>query len=301
MANTIALAELYMNILDEVYKASAKTAILDAPEGVVRAGMTADTIYLKNIALQGLGDYSRNAGFVAGDVTVSWQSHTIANDRGRSFSVDEMDNVETLEDTFTQVVSEFIRTQVIPEVDAIRISTMAGLAGNSATPATLTASTVDSAIQLGEITMDEAEVPEENRVLFVTPTVESLIRSSDNYVRNLDAINGGGIDNRFNSYDGMEIVKIPQNRMYTVIDLYDGSTSGQEAGGYIKNATTGKNINFLIVHKGAVLGIVKHAKPRIFTPDQNINADAYKLDYRIYHDLFVPDNKTDGIYLHAKA
>ena len=212
-----------------------------------------------------------------------------------------MDNQETFDIAFGRLAGEFIRNHVVPEIDAFRISKMAGLAGNSATPATLTKSTVDAAIEAGMVVMAEAEVPKEANVLLVTPTVASYLRQSDLYVKNLPATTGGAINNMVESYNGMPIIEVPQTRMYTAITLYDGSTSGQEAGGYIKNAATGKDINFMIVNRNAVLGIKKHIKPRIFSPDVNQSADAWKFDYRIYHDLFVPDNKTDGIYLHNKA
>ena len=301
MANSIALVSKYLAVLDAVYKASAKTDIFEAPADVYQETKQANAILLSKLALQGLGTYGRNTGHVSGDATLTWETHTLSYDRGRSFQVDAMDNQETFDIAFGRLAGEFIRNYVTPEIDAFRIAKMAGLAGNSATPATLTKSTVDEAIEAGMVVMGEAEVPVVDRVLIVTPTVKSLIRQSDMYVRNLSANATDGVDNRFDMYNGMPVVEVPQTRMYTAITLYDGSTGGQEAGGYIKNVATGKDINFMIVHRPAVLGIKKHVKPRIFSPDVNQSADAWKFDYRIYHDLFVPDNKTDGIYLHNKA
>ena len=74
--------------------------------------------------------------------------------------------------------------------------------------------------------------------------------------------------------------------------------NGQEAGGYIGTASTGYPINFMIVHPSAVVKVMKHVLPRIFSPDQNINADAWKFDYRCYFDVFALANKVKGIYLH---
>jgi hypothetical protein len=39
--------------------------------------------------------------------------------------------------------------------------------------------------------------------------------------------------------------------------------------------------------------------PRTFSPTENQTANAWKFDYRVYHDLFVPDNKAAGIYAHS--
>ena len=140
----------------------------------------------------------------------------------------------------------------------------------------------------------------EDRVLFVTPTVYKFISQSADFVKNINGANGTGLDNRFTTYNGIPVVIVPQTRMYTKLTMLTGAT-GQEAGGYTKDGTTGKDINFMLVHRQSVMGVTKHIAPRVFTPETNQDADAYKFQYRIYHDLFVPDNKTKGIYLHNKA
>ena len=56
----------------------------------------------------------------------------------------------------------------------------------------------------------------------------------------------------------------------------------------------------MAVHYNAALPIKKHAPVRVFTPEQNQDKDGWKFQTRIYHDIFVPKNKTVGIYLHKK-
>lgn len=300
MANSIALAKEYKPLLDEVYAASAKTRILDNM-AIIQPGTMAEEVLIPKMTIQGLGNYSKSAGFVSGDVTLAWETHKLAYDRGRSFQVDNMDNLETINQSFGMLAGEFVRTKVAAEIDAVRIAKLCAKAANAATPATLTKSTVAAAIQLGEKVMNDAEVPEENRVLFVTPEVKMFIEQSDIFVRNIDVTLPSGITTKVDMFDNMPVIMVPQSRMYTALTMYDGSTSGQEAGNYIKNASTGKDVNFLIVHTPSVMGVVKHIAPRIFAPDTNQSADAWKFQYRVYHDLLVPDNKTAGIYLHNKA
>lgn len=301
MSNSIALAKSYVAILDEVYATSAKTRILDNT-ALVRPGTQANEVLIPKMSIQGLGTYGKSTGFVDGDVTLAWETLSLAYDRGRGFQIDSMDDLETINTAFGALAGEFIRTKVVPEIDAIRIAKLCSKAANVASPAaTLTKSTVVTAIHLGEKVMDDAEVPRENRVLFVTPEVYNFIREADTFVRNINVQTPGGVDTTVDMFDGMPIVMVPQARMYTALTLYDGSTSGQEAGGYIKNASTGKDVNFLIVHTPSVMGVLKHVAPRVFSPDTNQSADAWKFQYRVYHDLLVPDNKTSGIYLHNKA
>ena len=299
MANAITTAKIYLAMLDAVYAASSKTQILDN-EQWVREGAQAGEMLIPKMVIQGLGDYSRANGFVNGDVTLTWETHALTQDRGRSFQIDNMDNMETIDTAFGQLAGEFIRTKVVAEIDAYRVAKLASKAGTIATPATLTASTAAAAVDEAIAAMNEAEVPEEDRVLFVTPQVYKFISQSADFIKNLNGAAGTGLDNRFSSYNGIPVSVIPQTRMYTKLTMLTGAT-GQEAGGYAKDSSTGKDINFILVHKPSVLGVTKHIAPRIFTPETNQDADAYKFQYRIYHDLFVPDNKTKGIYLHNKA
>jgi len=295
MPNSIALAQKYLPMLDEVYKASAKAAILDATKVDIVGG---NTVKVFKTSMDGMGNYSRNNGFVDGSVTGTWETLTLSKDRGRSFQIDRMDNEETLDMAFGTLAGEFIRTKVVPEVDAYTFAKMAGttsiLAG---TPADIVVGTTDvpSLIEDAEKDMNEAEVPEEGRILFISETAyaglkNKIVRTTMNGDQNVNRV--------VESFDNMRIIRVPQTRFYTAITLYDGTTSGQEAGGYVGTATTGYKINFLIVHPSAVCKVVKHVLPRIFTPDDNQKADAWKFDYRLYHDMFVYDNKVKGIYLH---
>lgn len=304
MANSIGLAKIYATVLDEVYKASALTSVLDAPADVVRQGMNANEILIPKIALQGLGTYGPNSGFVSGDVTFAYETHTFSQNRGRSFQIDRIENMETIDTAFAATLSQFVRTKVVPEVDAYRFAKLASKidSGNIATPATLTSSTAMQAIDAGLEVLAEKEVPKERLVIFVSPTVYTFLKQSNLITRYFVTNVGTKVVNRdVEMMDGMPIVVVPQSRFYTALTMYDGSTSGQEAGGYIKNTSTGKDVNFMIVDPGACLGITKTAEPRIFAPEVNQTRDAWKFDYRLYHDLFVPDNRIYGAYLHNKA
>lgn len=295
MPNSIALAQKYLPMLDEVYKASAKAAILDATKVDIVGG---NTVKVFKTSMDGMGDYSRNNGFVDGSVTGTWETLTLSKDRGRSFQIDRMDNEETLDMAFGTLAGEFIRTKVVPEVDAYAFAKMAGttsiLAG---TPADIVVGTTDvpSLIETAEKDMNEAEVPEEGRLLFISETAYAGLK---NKITRTTMNGDENVNRAVEFFDGMRIIRVPQTRFYTAITLYDGTTSGQEAGGYVGTGTTGYKINFLIVHPSAVCKVVKHVLPRIFTPDENQKADAWKFDYRLYHDMFVYDNKVKGIYLH---
>ena len=299
MANAITTQVDYTDLLDEVYKNAAKTAGLEAEQGMIRETELAGTFLIAKMSLDALGDYSRATGFVDGDATLTWETHTFSQDRARSFSIDNMDNLETADIAFGRLAGEFIRTAEVPEVDAYRFSVMAGGAGTEES-ADLTSSTTAEAVDTAQVVMDDAEVPEEGRILYATSQIIKNIQNSDLFTRNLDITTPSGINRTIQAYDGMEIVKVPQGRFYSAITMLDGSTTDEEAGGYTK-AAGGFDLNFMIVHPSSVISAVKHQKVRVFSPDVNQDKDAYKYDFRIYYDLFVLDNKTDGIYVHTVA
>ena len=295
MANSFILAENYLKLMDEVYKANSKTSILDSTKVQI---VNANTIKVFKTSMDGLGDYSRNDGYTKGNVNGTWETLTLTKDRGRTFTVDRMDNEETIGMAFGTLAGEFLRTKVVPEIDAYTFAKLAGATGiSTGTPDDVTVGTTDlpKLISEAEREMNENEVPIEGRVLFISETAYAALQAKiDRTTMNGDA----SINNGVVTYDGMQLIRVPQSRFYTAITLYDGKSSSQEAGGYAGTKGTGYNINFMIVHPTALTKVVKHVLPRIFSPEVNQDADAWKFDYRVYHDTFVYDNKVNGIYLH---
>lgn len=288
MAQSIALFKQYItNILDEVYKNASLTAVLDGANELVQQGANANELLIPKMNMDGLGDYSKSAGYVNGDVTLEMETVKCNFDRGRMFTVDSMDNIETAGVAFGRLAGEFIRTKVVPELDAFRFAAYAGLSGISTADAAAlsTGAAVIAAIAAAADGMDDDEVPASERYLFITPTLLGL-------VRDLDTTKSKEVLAQFAG-----VIKVPQSRFYTAIDQLDGTTSGEEAGGYAK-ASRAKNINFMIVHKPAVIQFEKHVVPKIVTPEQNQNADAWKFGYRNVSIADGYENKVKGIYLH---
>lgn len=291
MANSITLFKKYYPYLDEVYKNESKTAMLDGDSTLVRQGANANEIIIPKISMDGLADYSRNGGYVAGNVTLTNETVKFNYDRGRKFTVDAMDDEETAGLAFGRLASEFIRTRVVPELDAYRFATYAGISGITKVAAGTTladGAAVISALRTATNEMDEDEVPMENRILFITPTLHGM-------VQDLDTTKSREVMSRFS-----QVVLVPQTRFYTAIDLLDGTTSSEEAGGYAK-AEAGTDINFMVIHKPALLQYQKHVVNKIITPEANQDSDGWLFFYRAYGLADVYENKVAGIYLHHKA
>ena len=288
MANSISLAKVYTDLLDEVYQKSALTANLESDASLAQKGANANEIIIPKISMDGLADYSRNPGYVKGDVSLTWETVKFNYERGRMFTVDDMDNEETQNIAFGRLAGEFIRTKVVPELDAFRFATYAAVTGAGKAEGTLaTGADVIAALRAATSAMDEAEVPAEDRHLYITPTLYGLVQDMDtNKSREVLA--------RF-----ADVTQVPQTRFYSAIDRLDGTTSTEEKGGF-KKATGAVDINFEIIHKPAVLQFTKHAVPKIIAPAQNQDADAWKYGYRNYGLCDTYENKAAGIYVHQK-
>lgn len=289
MPNSIALAKNYTDLLDEVYKTASVTDDLTSDASMMRAGANANEILYPQIEVSGLGNYTRNSGYTDGSVNVAWKTATFNYDRGTKLTVDAMDDEETFNIAFGMAGGELMRTKVAPEADAFTFATLAGKTGvSSVTGSYSSATDFLTALITAKSTMDEDEVPDENRYLYATPTLY-------NSIMQLDTTKSREILATFAA-----IKKVPQTRFYTAITLLDGKTSGQEAGHYTK-ATGGKDINFMIVHKGAVIKFDKHVVSSVISPDNNPNADAYIAKYRKYGLVDVYANKVAGIYVSKKS
>lgn len=286
----IYLRDEYLTQLDEVLKLYSVTGNLSAPSELVKAGANAEEILIPKMNMDGLADYSKSAGYVTGDISLEYETVKCTFDRGRKFTIDTVDNMDSANVLYGNIAKEFIRTKVAPEVDAFRFASLAQTTGIGTTDGAVldTGAKVLAALRVAISAMDEAEVPAEDRVLYITPTLLGL-------VEDLDTTKSRAALNTFK-----EIRKVPQSRFYTKIAQNDGTTSGQTAGGYTKDSE-GVDINFVIAWEPAVIAYQKHVAEKVFTPAENQTTDGYLYCYRNVGMCDVKDNAVAGVYLHKST
>lgn len=290
MANTLEQVKSYLTtVLDKVYQNESRSAVLDMASALVRPvqNLPGSVLIPKMVLSGGLADYNKTTGAVAGDITLSWETFTLSKDRGRKFTIDAVDNIETAGITLANLASEFMRLHVIPELDAYRFGVYAGKAGTKV-QADLTASTIEAAVNAAIVALKEKHVPKERLGLFMTPTSSNMLADA---VEGRRIITGATVEHSVGNYDGVPIFEVESDRFNTSVTL-------TSTGGF---SLAGETINFLLMDRMAAVQVVKHVADKLFTPDQNINADGYLWRYRVYHDAFVPDNKAAGIYCHSAA
>ena len=238
--------------------------------------------------------------------TLEYETRKMTQDRGRKFQLDPIDiNENNFVTTAAAVMGEFQRVFVVPEIDAYRISKIAtetitanksGMVSYGYTPG----ATGTSALRkIKEGIKAIRELYNGPLVIHATPDMIMELEMELSGKLTNTTFSKGGIDTQVPAVDGVPIVSTPSNRMYTAITIYDGKTSGQEQGGYIKG-TTAKDINFFICPRTTPIAVTKQDIMRIFDPTVNQKLNAWQMDYRRFHDIWVLDNKLDSIYLNIK-
>ena len=292
MANTIAYATLFQQALDKAAVAKLTSGWMDANAGqVIYNG--GKEVKIPKMNMDGLGDYSRANGFTQGAITLEYETKTMTMDRGRTFMLDSMDvNESNFVANATNAMGQFQATKVVPEIDAYRYSKIASLAiaGNVASGGNVIDETNVLKLLKADITAIEDIVGDIPLVITMATPIAAILDENEKISKRLDVteFTKGDIITKVKSLDGHPIVKVPSARMKTAYTFYDGKTSGQTAGGFVA-AAEAKNINWIITPMYAPIAVNKTDKIRIFDPNTNQDADAWKLDYRKYHDLWIMD------------
>lgn len=287
MPNQITLPQGIQTILDEVYRQAACTSVLDSAPSQVRPTQNVHEFCYPQMEVGGLGDYDRASGYTSNSgVSLVWKTVEADYDRGTKIMVDAMDNQESFDLAFGQAANILMREHVAPEGDAFTFAKVAALTG-----ITNNTDSIENGVQFLEAIltatteMDENEVPDEQRYLFTTSTLLKSVKALDT-TKSREALDG---------FAG--IVKVPRGRFNTAIDLLSGRDGDEIAGGW-KPSELSKPINFLIVHKPALIKFDRHiAGPTVISADQNPDADADIVKYRKYGVVDGYENKRAGIYL----
>ena len=274
-------------------------------DNVLRAKFVgAKTVIIPELDMGGLATYNRDTGFVKGSLVVAGTPYTLSQDRGRTFSIDAQDEDETgVANLAGQVMSEFIRTKVAPEMDAYVLSKLGAHAIAEGTTVTVSSNKYCDAIVTAITAAHNAVGFDEDLICYINAdTYAKLMNDAglSKYIR-VDEFKRGEITTRVKYINDVPIIPVTDARMYTAFNFLDGTTSGQEEGGFVPANTTA--LGFVVVPRRAVSLVRKTEKVRVFAPDVNQVADAYKFDFRIYYDCFIKNSMRGAVfaYTYTKA
>ena len=243
-----------------------------------------------------LGTGARD-GFKIGGVDVKWEIYRLQWVRGKQFRIDYISNEETAGIMIGNALEEFHRLKVIPEVDVARFSFIADQAavslGNMEVATTIAANSIIAKFNSVFEWMTEMGIPEEEQIIFINPSVMTLIRNTTELTKFLtqgDYRSEAGLDFTVEKYMNRPIIEVPSDRFYTNALMADGGPRPQ---------TTSKVINFMVVSTKATVPIRKLEYEKIYGPELSGIAGfhGYIINYLLYHGIFVPKNKVPGIWV----
>lgn len=293
MSNSIAYADIFQTVLDEMMVQDAVTGWMEANAGqVIYNG--GKTVKIPKLSMSGLGNYGRpNAGngYPMGDVSLEYETRTMTQDRGRQLTIDAMDvNEANFVPTASLISSEFQRVAVVPEIDAYRLSALATMAITadesceySYTPA---AATIVAKLEAAIAAVKKAGFRNVPLVIHARTDVVTALETAVGDKLRAQSFAQGGIDLSVPSFNGYPIIETDDERMVSAIQI---KTDGWQKG------ASAIDINFMVIPRSVPIAVSKQDKVKIFSPDQNQDADAWKIDYRRYHDIWAMDNKIAGI------
>lgn len=290
--NTIENTTRYTAELDKLFAQKSATGFF-ADNALAAKFVGAKTVIIPDINFQGLADYDRDTGFSRGAITVSNSSYTMAMDRARSLQIDREDMDETgVASLAGQILGEYVRTKVVPECDAYVISKLAGLSQSRAN--TLEGDVdapFETLINLINKVQDTVGYDEE-LVAFIDSHIYARLQNSAEISKMITVsdFRQGDINLKVNSINGVTLIPVVSERMKTAYTFQSNA-----AGGFVP-ANNARNIYMLVCPKKGAHLVKKTENMRIFTPEQNLDADAYKFDYRIYYDVFVAKSGLDAIW-----
>ena len=276
MANTIDLVTKFAPYVDEQFKNESKLSMLTNQDFDWTG---AHTIKVYKIGTSKMNDYDRSGantdtnwsrfGPVAG-LDANTEEMILTKDRSFTFAIDKLDTDETAQQLAgATALSRQDREVVIPEVDSYVYGVMATKAGTKAAAVALTAENIYTEILKASETLDDAEVPETERVLLVTPAVYALMKKCPEIALDTDVGQEMRVKGVIANLDGASVVKVPKVRLP-------------------------ENFGFMLAHPSATVAPVKLEDYRVHQDPPGLSGAL--VEGRICYDAFVLDNKTKAIY-----
>lgn len=297
MPNVINYADRFERILVNKYETEMRSYDLTQSNPGVTF-INAQTIKLPRLTLTGYQDHNRNSiNFNAGSISNDWEPKKLEHDRDVEFAIDPMDIDESnLVTSIANIQNVFETEQAIPEIDSYRFSKMYYdyTTTYSQTPdaTALTSANILATFDTWMQNMDDAGVPYEGRILYVTPATYKLFKEAQGLERMINVSPSADVINRnVSSLDDVRIITVPSGRMKTAYDFTNGCVPASGA----------QQINAILVHPNSVVARDKYAYINVFTPGSDSRtADKYIYQNRRYGDLFLLEKRIDGVQMNVQ-
>lgn len=295
MPNALNYAQAYQQALAQAYPYVLHFAALRSTENDARFKWTgANTIQIASLSTTGRTDADRDTITAAKrNFENAWEPKTLSNHRQWSTLVHPMDIDETNQVASIQNITQvFNEEQKFPEMDAYLISKLYAdwiAAGMTADTTVLTAANILTTFDSFMTAMDEANVPKQGRMLYLTPVYKTMLKTAQGmarYIQNGDE----NIRRAVASLDEVKIEDVPSTLMKTVYDFTEGWAAGAGA----------KQINMLLVHPSAVITPEKYSFAQLDAPSAGSNGK-YVYFEESYEDVFLLNKRKNAVMFNTEA
>lgn len=275
----IDLVTKFQPYVDEMFATESKKSLL-TNQDFNWSG--AHTVKVYKVSTATMTDYDR-AGTGTGktgsrygaiqSLNATTEEMTLTKDRSFTFAIDKMDTDETAQQLAgASALARQQREVIIPEVDSYVYGVMTTNAGNKPAAKAMTADIIYDEIIAGSEALDNAEVPETNRVLVVTPAIYKLMKQSPDITLETDIGQDMRLRGVIGNLDGLTVIKVPASRLP-------------------------EDFGFMIAHPSATVAPTKLEDYKVHSDPPGISGDL--VEGRIVYDAFVLDNKAKAIYYQA--
>lgn len=226
--------------------------------------------------------------------SIEWEAKTLKNHRIWDTLVHPQDiNQSNMVLTIQNITKVFNETQKFKEMDCYLASKLftdwSAISGKTADTTALTAANILSYIDGVMQAMDEAEIPEEGRILYVTPQYNTLIKNAVELQRYL-AAQDKDVMRTIKRIDDLIIKKVPSNRMKTAYDFTEGAVPG----------TSAKQIDMMFVHPLSVLPVTQYSQVLLDPPSATTNGHYFYFE-ESFEDVFILNQRADALAFHVTA
>ena len=298
--NSINYAAVFNRILDEKFYILPRTMWMENTNpGIEWTG--GKEIKIPKMGMSGLGTMN---GYKApdGDLTLGWETKTLQWYRGRNFAIGRYDIDETnMALTVSNALNVFLKEHVVPEVDRLRIATLAQNAINYGKVTAQAASGITTANILGLLLADIAKVQDEigeteQLYIQISTGLKSVLEQSTQITRYLNVkdfqIRSATL--RLEAINDQYLIGTPSSYMHSVFGLNDGVTAGQTVGG-VTFENLGPAVNWIIAARPVADAVARPQISKVISPDVNQDGEYWKIMFSIYHGMWTMDNKAGGV------
>lgn len=295
---TLNYATQYQEVLVQKFSQGLSFAALyNTPNNAIVKWTGAKTIQIPRIKVGGYTDVNRDAaGNYTRRVDNSFEPKTLGHDREFRTLVDPVDVDETnMAVTIANITRVFNDEEAVPEHDKYMASKLYAEFTGAGKTANTTALTPESFLEVFDqmmLEMDEAEVPQTGRLLYITPTVKKIVKAAKDLQRKLDV--GGTGEKAANrgiySLDDVTIITVPSTRMKTAYNFTNGAVPD----------ATAKQINMILIHPLAMVAPQQYEFVSLDQPSATTGGKYFYYE-RKYWDVFILGAKVDGVKFNITA